>query len=99
MTLVLTKSCESNAIDLVDYGREPTELDYAHMIQSFQCFLFDRLVLEGKDLTANPIILKGSSYERNEQTTVPAPITQLVGIDMKNTVTCFPAKRLEARII
>ncbi|KAJ3807230.1 ubiquitin carboxyl-terminal hydrolase-domain-containing protein [Lentinula aff. lateritia] len=87
----------SNAIDLVDYGREPTELDYAHMIQSFQRFLFDRLVLEGNDLTANPIILKGSSYERNEQTTVPAPITQLVGIDTKNVVTCFHCKAAKSK--
>ncbi|KAJ3902046.1 ubiquitin carboxyl-terminal hydrolase-domain-containing protein [Lentinula edodes] len=87
----------SNAIDLVDYGREPTELDYAHMIQSFQRFLFDRLVLEGNDLTANPIILKGSSYERNEQTTVPAPITQLVGIDTKNVVTCFHCKAARSK--
>ncbi|KAJ3858387.1 hypothetical protein EV359DRAFT_1684, partial [Lentinula novae-zelandiae] len=50
------------------------------------------LVLEGNDLTTNPIILKGSSYKGNEQTTVPAPITQLVGIDMKNVVICFHCK-------
>lgn len=79
----------SNAIDLVDYGREPTELDYAHMIQSFQRFLFEHLIFEGYDPSSNPIIVKGSSYESHQPNTAPAPITQLVGIDAKNVVTCL----------
>lgn len=79
----------SNAIDLVDYGREPTELDYAHMIQSFQRFLFEHLIFEGNDPSANPIIVKGSSYELNQPQPPPAPIAQLIGIDAKNVVTCL----------
>lgn len=79
----------SNAIDLVDYGREPTELDYAHMIQSFQRFLFEHLIFEGNDPSSNLIIVKGSSYEHNQPNPPPAPITQLVGIDAKNAVTCL----------
>ncbi|KAJ4467531.1 hypothetical protein C8R41DRAFT_716151, partial [Lentinula lateritia] len=63
----------------------------------FQRFLFDCLLLEGNDLTANPIILKGSLYKRNEQTTVPAPITQLVRIDTKNVVTCFHCKAARSK--
>ena len=44
-----------NAIDIIDYGREPTEVDYAHMIQSFHRFLLDRLTKEG-NLPAHPHI-------------------------------------------
>ncbi|KAJ3968349.1 ubiquitin carboxyl-terminal hydrolase-domain-containing protein [Lentinula raphanica] len=94
---VLAQSKLSNAIDLVDYGREPTELDYAHMIQSFQRFLFDRLLLEGHDFTSNPVVVKSSLYERDSEIPVPAPITQLVGINTTNVVTCFHCKAAKSK--
>lgn len=87
----------SNALDLIDYGREPKELDYAYMIQSFQRFLFEHLVAEGNDPRSNPVVVKGSSYEYNQQNPVPPPITQLVGIDAKNVVTCLHCKTSKSK--
>ncbi|KIK63543.1 hypothetical protein GYMLUDRAFT_40586 [Collybiopsis luxurians FD-317 M1] len=105
----------SNAIDLVDYGREPTELDYAHMIQSFQRFFFDLLVTEGSDLSGkgNPTIVQKEDFPTNPEFSfqnliippmsslnfgaIPAPITQLVGIDAKNVVTCLHCKTTRSK--
>ncbi|KAF5379932.1 hypothetical protein D9757_007171 [Collybiopsis confluens] len=99
----------SNAIDLVDYGREPTELDYAHMIQSFQRFFFDLLVTEGNDLSGqgNPVIVRKQdeptlqnpniSLMPSNIDPVAAPITQLVGIDAKNVVTCLHCRSTRSK--
>jgi len=76
-----------NAIDIIDYGREPTEVDYAHMIQSFHRFLLDHLSSEGNTFPHNPHIFV--SFDKSDYN-VPAaaPITQLLGIDAKNVITC-----------
>lgn len=77
-----------NAIDIIDYGREPTEVDYSHMIQSFHRFLLDRLSLEGNAFPHNPHIFSG--LDRDEyRNRAAAPITQLLGIDAKNVITCM----------
>ncbi|KAJ6606431.1 ubiquitin carboxyl-terminal hydrolase-domain-containing protein [Mycena vulgaris] len=80
----------SNAIELIDYGREPTEVDYALMIQSFHRFLLDHLSSEGNTFPHNPLILKNPSL--NHASLVAAPATQLLGIDAKNLITCMNCK-------
>lgn len=76
-----------NAIDIIDYGREPTEVDYAHMIQSFHRFLLDHLSLEGNTFPHNPHIFVSSDKD-DYNAPAAAPITQLLGIDAKNVITC-----------
>jgi PAB-dependent poly(A)-specific ribonuclease subunit 2 len=76
-----------NAIDIIDYGREPTEVDYAHMIQSFHRFLLDHLSVEGNTFPHNPFIFM-SLDQSYYNAPAAAPITQLLGIDAKNIITC-----------
>ncbi|KAL1747522.1 ubiquitin carboxyl-terminal hydrolase-domain-containing protein [Schizophyllum fasciatum] len=75
----------SNAIELVDFGREPTTIDYATMIQSFNRFLIDHISSEGNAFPQNPVLLPGV---RPADSYSPAPITQLMGIDAKTLVVC-----------
>ncbi|KAJ6488514.1 ubiquitin carboxyl-terminal hydrolase-domain-containing protein [Mycena vitilis] len=82
----------SNAIELIDYGREPTEVDYALMIQSFHRFLLDHLSSEGNTFPHNPQILKSPSPNQSALLPVAAPVTQLLGIDAKNLITCMNCK-------
>ncbi|KAF7970658.1 hypothetical protein HWV62_23300 [Athelia sp. TMB] len=76
-----------NAIEIIDYGREPTEVDYAHMIQSFHRFLLDHLSLEGNNFPHNPHIFLSDNQE-DRHSPAAAPITQLLGIDAKNVIIC-----------
>jgi hypothetical protein len=87
----------SNAIELVDYGREPTEVDYAHMIQSFHRFLIDHLSSEGNVFPHNPLILKHSSFKPHAHSLAAAPATQLLGIDAKNVITCMSCKAVREK--
>ncbi|CAK5279336.1 unnamed protein product [Mycena citricolor] len=66
----------SNAIELIDYGRETRDVNYALVIQAFHRFLLDHLGLEGNFFLDNPS-LKG----------VPTA-TQLVGLNAVTTITC-----------
>ena len=43
-----------NQLELMDYGREPTEGDYAHKIQLFHRFLIHHLSSEGNSFPHNP---------------------------------------------
>ncbi|KAJ7702241.1 ubiquitin carboxyl-terminal hydrolase-domain-containing protein [Mycena rosella] len=85
----------SNAIELIDYGREPTEVDYALMIQSFHRFLLDHLSSEGNSFPHNPLILKNPSL--NHAAPMAAPVTQLLGIDAKNLITCMNCKTVREK--
>ncbi|THV07954.1 hypothetical protein K435DRAFT_815204 [Dendrothele bispora CBS 962.96] len=87
----------SNAIELVDYGREPREVDHAHMIQSFHRFLIGHLSQEGNSFPQNPVIVKGSSFSFDNHNPAPAPITQLLGIDAKNVITCLSCKAVREK--
>jgi len=87
----------SNAIDLIDYGREPREIDYSHMIQSFHRFMVDHLSLEGNAFPQNPILVKESSFKYDNHNPPPAPITQLLGIDAKNVITCLSCKAVREK--
>ncbi|RPD59176.1 hypothetical protein L226DRAFT_488705 [Lentinus tigrinus ALCF2SS1-7] len=77
----------NNAIELIDYGRESTELNYAHMIQMFHRFLIDHLSSEGNSFPHNPALLP-SLGPADLHSPAPAPITQLLGIDAKNVIVC-----------
>ncbi|KAJ7184324.1 ubiquitin carboxyl-terminal hydrolase-domain-containing protein [Mycena filopes] len=85
----------SNAIELIDYGREPTEVDYALMIQSFHRFLLDHLSSEGNTFPQNPLILRNPLS--NLTGPVAAPATQLLGIDAKNLITCMNCKSVREK--
>ena len=55
------------------------------MIQSFHRFLLDHLSLEGNMFPHNPHIIS----QEDHHTPAAAPITQLLGIDAKNVITCL----------
>ncbi|RDB20983.1 PAB-dependent poly(A)-specific ribonuclease subunit PAN2 [Hypsizygus marmoreus] len=83
----------SNAIELLDYGRDTAEVDYGHKIQIFHRFLIDHLSSEGNTFPHNPLLLKLS----HEQSFAPAPVTQLLGIDGKNLITCSNCKAVREK--
>ncbi|KAF9234026.1 ubiquitin carboxyl-terminal hydrolase-domain-containing protein [Melanogaster broomeanus] len=100
-----------NQLELIDYGREPTEVDYAHMIQSFHRFLIDHLSSEGNSFPHNPIIFHNPAFpsssafqadtHTNAHTTIhspaAAPVTQLLGIDGKNIIVCSACKAVREK--
>ena len=77
----------NNNIELMDYGRESAELNYAHMIQLFHRFLIDHLSSEGNSFPHNPSLLPNAG-PADLLSPAPAPITQLLGIDAKNIIVC-----------
>ncbi|KAG6814297.1 hypothetical protein H0H92_013422 [Tricholoma furcatifolium] len=79
---------ELNAIELIDYGRNSLEVDYAHKIQIFHRFLIDRLNSEGNAFPNNLSLLKSSFNPLKPRLPVAAPLTQLLGIRAKNIITC-----------
>ncbi|KAK2467007.1 hypothetical protein APHAL10511_001265 [Amanita phalloides] len=74
-----------NAIELIEYGRESDEINYAQKIQTFHRFLIEHLSQEGNALPQNPIVNRSV----DDLHPPPAPITQILGIDGKNLVTCM----------
>lgn len=80
----------NNLIELMDYGIENQDHNYAHMIQSFHRFLMDAMSTEWNNYPNNPWLLH--SEESSEQTEykepAPALITQLCGVDARNVITC-----------
>ncbi|KAK0458455.1 ubiquitin carboxyl-terminal hydrolase-domain-containing protein [Desarmillaria tabescens] len=87
----------SNAIDLIDYGRESNEVDHGHMIQSFHRFLVDHLSSEGNAFPRNPVLVKRPSYIPDPYNPAAAPITQLMGIDARNVITCMNCKAVRTK--
>lgn len=84
----------SNAIELVDYGRENRDADYAHKIQTFHRFLIDHLISEGNVYPQNPVVVK---RRKKEQTSIPSPVTQLVGVDAKSVIVCQQCKAVREK--
>ena len=80
---LLTPFLASNSIALMDFGR--ADIDYADMIQSFHRFLLDHLVSEGNAFPHNPRIIGQSASPNSPE---PAPLTQILGIDARNIITC-----------
>ncbi|KIY66064.1 hypothetical protein CYLTODRAFT_455741 [Cylindrobasidium torrendii FP15055 ss-10] len=94
----------SNNIDLIDYGRESKDADLGHTIQSFHRFLVDHLSAEGNAFPHNPMLKKPTGYGSSAlaQTAdmynpAAAPITQLMGLDAKNVITCLTCKATRAK--
>ncbi|KAJ7349108.1 ubiquitin carboxyl-terminal hydrolase-domain-containing protein [Mycena albidolilacea] len=90
----------SNAIELIDYGRESTKVDYALMIQAFHRFLLDHLSSEGNTFPHNPRILTNPTLTADPAPThlpVAAPVTQLLGVDAKNLITCMNCKAVREK--
>ena len=83
----------SNAIEIVDYGREGKGIDYTQKIQTFHRFLVDHMSSEGNNFPNNPFLLPTSPRS------IPAvsPITQLLGIDGKNYIICSACKRVREK--
>ncbi|KAI0308489.1 PAB-dependent poly(A)-specific ribonuclease subunit PAN2, partial [Amylostereum chailletii] len=78
-----------NAIELIDYGRESADMDYSHMIQSFHRFFIDHLGLEGNAFPQNAFLLPSRpAVSSDTRSPAAAPITQLLGLDGKNIITC-----------
>ncbi|KDQ59577.1 hypothetical protein JAAARDRAFT_77653 [Jaapia argillacea MUCL 33604] len=86
-----------NAIEIIDYGRDTPALNYAHMIQSFHRFLIDHLSSEGNAFPHNPTILTSALPGSGVNSPAAAPITQLLGIDGKNVITCLTCKAVREK--
>jgi PAB-dependent poly(A)-specific ribonuclease subunit 2 len=74
-----------NAIELIEYGRESGEIDYAQRIQTFHRFLIEHASQEGNAFPYNPII----NNSVNELRPPSSPITQLLGFEGRNLITCL----------
>ncbi|KIL69643.1 hypothetical protein M378DRAFT_184057 [Amanita muscaria Koide BX008] len=74
-----------NAIELIEYVREPTDVNYSQKIQTFHRFLIEHLSQEWNASPHNPIIYRSD----DDSGPRAAPITQLLGIGGKNVVTCL----------
>jgi PAB-dependent poly(A)-specific ribonuclease subunit 2 len=89
--LQLTFLAALNQIELIDYGRDSPDVDWANIIQGFNRFLIDRLNMEARFGSRNPLIVPRTDSQSS--TAPPAsPITQLMGIDAKNVVICTNCK-------
>ncbi|KAI6038459.1 ubiquitin carboxyl-terminal hydrolase-domain-containing protein [Pisolithus marmoratus] len=83
-----------NQLDLIDYGRDSP---YDQMIQSFHRFLVDHLSLEGNSFPHNSVIYRRDPCSSDPNALAAAPITQLLGIDAKNVVTCLNCKAVREK--
>jgi PAB-dependent poly(A)-specific ribonuclease subunit 2 len=90
--LCLTSPKAANAIELIDYGRDSADVDYAHKIQVFNRFLIDQLSSEGNMFPSNTAIVKRPPLPVAQGAGFPPPVTQLMGIDGKNVMTCMGCK-------
>lgn len=84
----------ANAIELVDYGRENKDVDYAQKIQIFHRFLLDHLIAEGSTQPQNPVIVQRRSIDAQR---APSPITQMIGVDAKNVIVCQQCKAVREK--
>ena len=80
-----------NAIELIDYGGDLAETDYARMIQMFHRFLLDHLSVEDEsDPNTHPLLPPDPSFP--QCTATSPPITQLLGMYGRNAFTCTYCK-------
>ncbi|KDR81497.1 hypothetical protein GALMADRAFT_239478 [Galerina marginata CBS 339.88] len=84
----------SNAIELMDYGREGAEVDYAQKIQTFHRFLIDHLSSEGSSLHQNTPVLPSGTHLPYQ---VVSPITQLLGMVGQNVIICSNCKGIREK--
>lgn len=84
-----------NAISLYEFGAPDAEYD--HMIQSFHRLLLDQLCSEGNTFPDNPSLLPRPERRADLQYMEAAPITQLLGIDTINIITCGTCKAVREK--
>lgn len=84
----------SNAIGIVDYGREDTKIDYVQKIQAFHRFLVDHLASVAN---ASPFNLLSPSFNQRPQSSASSPVTQLLGMDGINVITCSSCKAVRQK--
>lgn len=89
----LTYRKAANAIELIDYGRDSADVDYAHKIQVFNRFLIDQLSSEGNTFPSNTAVVRRPPLPTAHGVNFPSPVTQLMGIDGKNVMTCMTCKK------
>lgn len=80
-----------NAIELIDYGGDTAETDYANMIQMFHRFLLDHLSVEEQPDPNNLSLLPPDPAFPQRTATSP-PITQLLGMYSQSSFTCTYCK-------
>ena len=83
----LTQIIASNAIELIDYGREGPEVDYAQKIQTFHRFLLDHINSESilQTVPSSPPSLS------------PSPITELFGLAGTSAMVCSHCKDIREK--
>ncbi|KAH9484202.1 PAN2-PAN3 deadenylation complex catalytic subunit PAN2 [Psilocybe cubensis] len=85
----------SNAIELMDYGREGTDVDYAQKIQTFHRFLIDHMKSEAN---IQPQNISMYPYGIPSQYPSISPISQILGIAGQNVIMCSTCKGIRERI-
>ncbi|KAF9567565.1 hypothetical protein CPC08DRAFT_703099 [Agrocybe pediades] len=80
----------SNAIELMDYGREGIEIDYGQKIQTFHRFLVDHLSNEGRETHVLSFTSSSLSQEAS-------PMSHLLGLNGKNVVICSNCKVMQEK--
>ena len=78
----------------MDYGKETVEHHYGHMIQAFHRFFVDSMNTEGNMFPHNPWLL---TPPQGFNDPAAAPITQLLGVDAKNVITCTDCKTIREK--
>ena len=94
---MLTFLVASNALEIIDYGRDSATVDNAHRIQTFHRFLLEHLQTEGNMFPHNPLLFNSSSTPSEVYSLAAAPITQLFGVDGKNIITCMNCKAVREK--
>lgn len=84
-----------NAIELIDYGGDLAETNYAHMIQTFHRFLVDHLDIE--DVYQNNPTLLPPDPSFPQHTADSPPITQLFGMCCRTAVSCTYCKSVKEK--
>jgi hypothetical protein len=85
-----------NAIEIIDYGVDLAETNYARVIQLFHRFLLDHLAVEEESYTDNPsLLLPDPSFP--QRTATSPPITQLLGMYSRNISICTYCKGMREK--
>ena len=96
MTFLRPLLAAVNAIELIDYGGDLAETDYARMIQMFHRFLLDHLSVEDESDPNTHSLLPPDPYFPQRTATSP-PITQLLGMYGQNIFTCTYCKAVREK--
>lgn len=59
------------------------------MIQSFHRFIVDHFTVENNAYPYNPVVVHKPGHPSDPNYPAPSPVTQLMGMDAKNLITCM----------